>query len=669
MIWIHRPARRRRLSTSSSTSSIRKAASMMIESLELRQLFAYSLASTITEPITPPATEHEPQASFGSSVATSGNLLLVGAPHNGESAGPGSNSAAYLYDISDPQNPSLVRTFTDPDQLGGDSFGCAVAIFSDGRIAISAPENHIGGTGKVFVYDNAADTTPAILIGDPNIGGPFRGFGGAIAQIGNSVFVTELDPQAATAENMAVRRYDVAPGTSGNVASTTSYIIGQNPSLAPALAVKDGKVLVTGLDGSVGTIYQIDPSTNTVAPLLTDEFNDALYGASLAVTGSGSLLVGSPGVNSVYEYTDGDNTADRTFVAPAGSGSERSFYGFGFTLTVSGNELLIGNYDASTNDDGMIEGEAYLYDLTSGNQLATFQSPTIDPGDDYSFAMAAIPDGYVITDPLDDGGVNNFDYGAVYLYTQETPPPTNQDPTASIGGPYSVNENGSVLLDASGSSDPDTGDVLTYAWDLDNDGFFDDATGATVNFSRDLPGSYPVSVQVSDGNGGVDTASTNVTVSDVAPTADAGADQSAVTSQTVNLSGSGANTSGDAITGYAWDLDNDGQFDDAFTATTSTSFSTTGAKTVRLQVTDDDGQTAIDTMIVNVTSSAVVGDTLYVGGGAGSDSVAIKKDSTGGGSTITSNGQNITFNGTHIVVYGGSGADTITVSPSANVTL
>ena len=49
-----------------------------------------------------------------------------------------------------------------------------------------------------------------------------------------------------------------------------------------------------------------------------------------------------------------------------------------------------------------------------------------------------------------------------------------------------------VDFSATGSSDPDPGDTLTYEWDLDGDGAYDDATGATAQHTytdrRPLPG-------------------------------------------------------------------------------------------------------------------------------------------------------------------------------------
>ncbi len=71
-------------------------------------------------------------------------------------------------------------------------------------------------------------------------------------------------------------------------------------------------------------------------------------------------------------------------------------------------------------------------------------------------------------------------------------------PVADAGGPYTVRPGARVVLDASASYDLE-GEALTYAWDLDGDGQFDDATGPTAVFRANRPpGRYPVAVRVSD---------------------------------------------------------------------------------------------------------------------------------------------------------------------------
>ncbi len=96
----------------------------------------------------------------------------------------------------------------------------------------------------------------------------------------------------------------------------------------------------------------------------------------------------------------------------------------------------------------------------------------------------------------------------------------NTAPVADANGPYNVAEGGSISLDGSGSTDAD-GDPLTYEWDLDDDGMFDDATGVSPNFSaagRNGPDSQTIHLRVHDGTEYSGISTTTVSIDDVAPT-------------------------------------------------------------------------------------------------------------------------------------------------------
>jgi hypothetical protein len=131
----------------------------------------------------------------------------------------------------------------------------------------------------------------------------------------------------------------------------------------------------------------------------------------------------------------------------------------------------------------------------------------------------------------------------------------NRAPTVSAGGPYVVDEGGSVALAAAGS-DPD-GDTLAYAWDLDGNGTFE-TTGQTPTLSvGDGPATRTVIVRATDPSGESATATAVVTIHNVAPTAtfNAPAAASAGGTFTLSLTGPSDPSAADTSAGFAYAFD------------------------------------------------------------------------------------------------------------------
>jgi|GEM_PF-2220053 len=89
--------------------------------------------------------------------------------------------------------------------------------------------------------------------------------------------------------------------------------------------------------------------------------------------------------------------------------------------------------------------------------------------------------------------------------------PINRAPTAEASGPYTASVNQPITLDASASFDPD-GDTLSYWWDLDNDGVYDDLGGPTPFTAFNQTGEFTIALQVSDVFGMTSTDTATVTV-------------------------------------------------------------------------------------------------------------------------------------------------------------
>ena len=91
--------------------------------------------------------------------------------------------------------------------------------------------------------------------------------------------------------------------------------------------------------------------------------------------------------------------------------------------------------------------------------------------------------------------------------------PLNQAPTADVQAePDGRQPPAGRALRRGAARDPDPGDVLRYAWDLDGDGQLDDSSAARPSFTYTTGGTYTVTLRVTDTSGASDTETLTVSV-------------------------------------------------------------------------------------------------------------------------------------------------------------
>lgn len=255
--------------------------------------------------------------------------------------------------------------------------------------------------------------------------------------------------------------------------------------------------------------------------------------------------------------------------------------------TVVGPGQAVTLTSEATDTDGTIVARAW--DLDDDGQFDDGAGTTANT----SFERAGV---FLVGHKVRD---NTGDVGIVYHPIQVV---RDDLPRASFSVSTAPRVNRPVTF-TSTSSDPDgAADITSQAWDLDGDGAYDDATGATATRTFTTPGPKTIGLRITDAAGHQDTSVRTVTIAPnqppVAgftrtPTAPTAGDSVAFTSTASDPDGT--------ITATAWDLDNDGAFDDATGLMASRLFTTGGTKTVRQRVTDDDGETAVVTSTFTVT--------------------------------------------------------------------
>ena len=260
------------------------------------------------------------------------------------------------------------------------------------------------------------------------------------------------------------------------------------------------------------------------------------------------------------------------------------------SFTVSADSTVLNQivtFDASSSSHGRPDRQVVSY-------IWNFGDGTMATGVTATHAYSALGNYTVTLTVADNNAPSVLDTETLVIQVIRE----NDPPTAKPGGPYTFDLGASsLMLNGSASTDPDfaEGDALSYAWDIDDDGQFDDGSTAMVTFTAaqlqalglNAAGTYAIHLRVTDTLGASDVASTTIDVFDNRPLASFTAlPNPAAPSQTISFDASSSSHTrpGRQITSYTWD------FGDGTTATgvnVSHTFAAFGSYTVTLTVADN----------------------------------------------------------------------------------
>ena len=199
-------------------------------------------------------------------------------------------------------------------------------------------------------------------------------------------------------------------------------------------------------------------------------------------------------------------------------------------------DRLIVTLDASGSSDADGDALIYAWDFGDGSPLEYGREVT------HVFPRSGV---YPVTLRVDDGtGLSNASAA------DATTVQINARPVADAGGNRAVCSGEPILFDASDSRDPDGG-LLLYSWDF-GDGSGSDLVNPTKTY--EVPGIYPVTLRISNETGtehGTDIDRIAALVRE-GPLADAGADRTVCTNQSVRFDGSNSTDADGAVNAFSW---------------------------------------------------------------------------------------------------------------------
>ncbi|MBW3596230.1 MAG: PKD domain-containing protein [Planctomycetes bacterium] len=230
---------------------------------------------------------------------------------------------------------------------------------------------------------------------------------------------------------------------------------------------------------------------------------------------------------------------------------------------------------------------------------------------------------------VDDDSGGGFDTVAITV--------NNLDPVGDAGPDQSAFEGDTVTLSGSLVSDPGTADTHSFQWQVSGPGLSITGPGPAFAFKPPDNGLYTGTLTTTDDDGGSHSDTVAITVANVPPVADAGADQTVNEGDTVTLSGSFTDPGAADTHTFQWEVSGPGVSESGTGLTISFTPPDNGVYTGTFTVTDDDGGVDSDTATItalNVAPTLELNATTAIPEG-GAATIGGNVDDPGTADTIT----------------------------------
>ncbi|MCP4292200.1 MAG: hypothetical protein GY780_10265 [bacterium] len=345
---------------------------------------------------------------FGVSIAINDGLICIGAykdDNNLTEAG-----AAYLFSAT--TGEKLFR-LDENNAQGGDHFGISVDI-GNGMAAVGS-HGAYNNPSAVFLFSLA--TGNQIRMIQPSDSDYAGFFGASLAMENNLLVVGDPDDDDNDSNSGSAYIFDNTTG---------SQLLKLLPSdgasfqyFGTSVDMDSGLVVVGALQDddngvSSGSAYIFDATTGEQLFKLVADDGEPFdhFGHSVAID-DGMVAVGAPWesveVGAVYVFDA--STGEQVFKIVANTGAENDE--FGDSVDIDNGILAIGAPGRS--DNGLSSGIAYLYDLSTGEQIHQVFATDTDLLDHFGTSIAL--HGGMLVSGADFDRTNNVFVGAAYAFS------------------------------------------------------------------------------------------------------------------------------------------------------------------------------------------------------------------------------------------------------------